>query len=194
MFHTLRKIVIRLFALCVSGLVVGVGAFVYEKRAIFDPVADFIEVLKLPAGSKSLEQVSGQAIKVMDDYSFQLKDDRGQLFSFRLVGLAPLPPQNAANKTATDFRQETESALRGLVLSNQVRVAVTFLNERRTGLGIAYVGETNVNAAMVEAGLGKVKREFLNGLPRQEQFALVRAESKAREKKAGLWKEPADSN
>lgn len=194
MFHTLRKIVILLFALFVSGLVVGVGAFVYEKRAIFDPVADFIEVLKLSAGSKSLEQVSGQAIKVMDDYSFQLKDDRGQVFSFRLVGLAPLPPRGGANKTALDVRQEMESSLRGLVLSNQIRVAVTFLNDRQTGLGIAYVGETNVNAAMVEAGLGKVKREFLNGLPRQEQFALVRAESKAREKKAGLWKEPADSN
>jgi endonuclease YncB( thermonuclease family) len=45
---------------------------------------------------------------------------------------------------------------------------------------------------MLEAGLAKVKRDYLNGLPRREQFRLLRAESKGRQQKLSLWKEPAE--
>ena len=193
MFHTLRKIVIVLFFLICSGAAVGVGAVVYAKRAVFDPIMVYLEVRKLPKAPGALEEISGQVVKTMNDYSLQLKDDRRLLSNFRLVGLAPLDQKRMTNETELVLQDGIETRFRQLVLSNQVRVRVSYLNAQRTGLGLVYTGTTNVNVTLVQEGLAKVKREFLHGLPRIEQYALVRAEHKARERKLGLWKEGENS-
>ena len=193
MFHTLRKIVVVLFILICSGAAAGVGAVVYGKRAVFDPILVYLEVRKLPQAPKSLEEISGQVVKIMADYSLQLRDDRRQVFNFRLVGLAPIDQKQMTNRTEIALQDHIEARFSQLVLSNQVRIRVAYLSPQRTGLGLVYAGSTNVNVTLVQEGLAKVKREFLHGLPRLEQYTLVRAEHKARNRKLGLWKEGANS-
>jgi endonuclease YncB( thermonuclease family) len=186
MFHALRKIVI---GICCA-LVIVAGVYVYQKRAIFSPVTDLIEALRIQDKSppKALGQLPGRVVSVGDKNSFQLKDAHGTTYIFHLAGLSASAGPEATNGPARGFEVERRRYLSQLVLSNQVQVLVTILNEQRQGLGIVYIGSTNVNAAMAEGGFDRVRREYLRGLPWRERYALVHAESKARAQKAGLWK------
>jgi endonuclease YncB( thermonuclease family) len=186
MFHTLRKIVF----LILFGLLACFGAYVYHKRAIFNPLVDLVEVWQIHRKNptRMVGQLTGQVTKVGDELGFHVKSEQGPTYSLRLAGLEPPGDQSEKPKKAKDpIEVEARTILNRLILSNHVRVDLTFMSEQRSGLGIAYRGETNINAAIAEAGLAKVKREYLKGLPWKEQYKLVRAERKAQEKQSGLW-------
>lgn len=188
MFHVLHRIVVGLFFLFLAG----VAWFIYEQRAVFNPVADFSTALMIRKDSEPniVSEVTGLVTKVADVTSFQLKSAEGQRFHVRMGGLA-FPAEVSTNKFELALRDEADAKLRGLILSNQVHVSFTFVSEQRAGVGMVYLGETNVNAIMVEAGLAKPKKQYLKGLTLKQLYALVRAERAARENERGIWrKEP----
>jgi len=183
MFHFPHRLVILAF----FGVLLALGFYVYQKRAIFDPLVDLAEVIRLPRTSRTVSQLTGKVVKVGNDYTFQMKEDQGVNYSLRLTGLEAPEVEEGNTNEVKALKESAQETLTQMILSNRVRVDLTFITEQRGGLGVAYLGETNINAALAEAGLAKVKREYLKGLPWKEQYRLIRAESKAQAKQSGIW-------
>jgi endonuclease YncB( thermonuclease family) len=186
MFHTLRKVVIGLG----FGLLIGVGIYLGVRWELFHSLMDLVEVVQMKEKGqpRKLEPLTGRVIQIVDDHSFRLRNNQGMVYVFQLTGLDSPAAPKATNEIIRGLREDSKSHLTQLILSNQVEILVTYLSEQRSGLSLVYLGQTNVNAAMVEGGLARLNREYLQGLPFKEKYALVRADSKARRQKAGLWK------
>lgn len=187
MFHLLRKIVLLIF----YGLLIGLGVFLYQKRAVLNPVLDYYDAWEISREDprKDRETLAGEVIQVTGAYSFQLQNQQGFLFNFQLTGFDPISPSNRLDAAASELKDESQMRLARLILSNEVRVAATFLSPQRTGLGVVYRDETNVNAALLEDGLARLNRHYLKGLTRSELYEMLQAERKAKEQKLGIWKE-----
>ncbi|MBI2947941.1 MAG: thermonuclease family protein [Verrucomicrobia bacterium] len=188
MFHILHKLAQVAF----YGLLAGLGAVLYQQRSVLHPVVDYYQAWQIHRENprQDRESISGQVIKVTGEYAFQMKSAQGLLFNFQLTGFEPITATNRADEAAAVLKEECKSRLTELILSNEVRVAPSFLSPLRTGLGVVYRGETNVNAVLVEAGLARPNRNYLKGLTRDELYEMFRAERKAREEKRGVWSVP----
>jgi endonuclease YncB( thermonuclease family) len=64
------------------------------------------------------------------------------------------------------------------------RVTVTYSSDPGAVLGLAYVGDTNLNVAIVRAGWAEARRDFMRGLPLKDRYALIRAERSAKADRA----------
>ncbi|MBI4658146.1 MAG: thermonuclease family protein [Verrucomicrobia bacterium] len=192
MFHLLRKLSLLIFA----GLCVWLGIFVYQKRSVFSPIIDLAEALEASRERprQPMESVSGKVLGITGEYSFQMKAEAGAVFNFQLAGIEPISSGGGAEKSVARLKQESRAYLTQRILSNSVRVAATFLTVQRAGLGVVYAGETNLNAALVEAGLARLNRSYLKSLPLGEIYPLLRAERKAKERKLGFWEEASAEN
>ena len=173
--------------------------YVYQKRAVFHPVADLAEVILIRQESDVREagSLSGKVVKVTASDTLQIRTPDGLTYQIRLAGLdTPQEPnvhpyyrKNPSLAEAFAKSERTRTNLAQLVVSKDVRVELIVLTEQRSGLGIVYAGKTNINAALAEAGLAKVNRQYLKGLALGQQYSLVHGERKAKEKQRGLWAE-----
>jgi len=178
MFRALHKLV-----LVIGWLMAGaVGVLLYQHRAVFFPLIDLIDALRIREGfeQKVSARISGQVVKVFDGDTFQIKDDEGHRLNIRLTGL-DAPDFQRTNKAELRLAGESKTNLSRLILSNHVQIDVTYSNESYGILGIARLGETNINALAVASDIAKLKREYMNGLPLKDRYALIRAERKAKE-------------
>lgn len=195
MFRILHRIAVVLTICFVCGSMLGLAALAYQQRAIVSPAVDGFDAFKawLTHDTRIVGEVSGRVIKVETDYAFQLKDSQGGRYHFRLAGIeipkSPLP----LSKAEREWKLMVRSNLSNLILSNEVRVLATYLNEHRSGLGVVYLGGANVNTLLVEEGLAKVKPEYLKGLPLKPYYAFLRAQRRAQERQVGIWKAASDS-
>lgn len=187
MFFALRKLVL----VALAGLLGTVGFFLYQKKSALTVFADFFEALKMTKDSprREFDSVAGEVIKITGQYSFQMRTEPGLLFNFQLTGLEPIEARDASDEEKQRLEEESRILLSRLILSNHIRVDPTYIGEKRTGLGLVYVGETNINSALVEAGLARLKRKYLKGLSVGELYQMFRAERKAKDSKFGIWKE-----
>jgi endonuclease YncB( thermonuclease family) len=179
MFHFLHKLVVYL---CYA-MLVGLLFVIYENRAVFSPVVDLIEVVRLRENDepKSIVKLAGIVTRVPDGASLQFKDDQGQSYYVQLTGVEVPVYSVTHNKEQRQTAKRCHDYLRDRVLSNRVEVAFSFL-QGTSGLGLVYVGKTNINATMVAAGHATLKRDYMKGLPFKDQYALVRARRSAEEK------------
>lgn len=165
------------------GLVAWFGSFLYQKRSVVYPALDYYQATRIPDESKMAGAVTGEVAQVIDGRSFQLKTAGGTDFVIGLTGLE-LPEKEIAVQKGEDGKgPEAVELLSRLILARQVRVELTFISERRSGLGVVFFGDTNINAALVEAGVAKVNRQYLKSLPVKERYALLRAARKAEMRK-----------
>jgi endonuclease YncB( thermonuclease family) len=181
MFHTLHKIVVVMLWVLLAGL----GIYVYQQRAVFSPLVDLVDAMLIRDGfeQKISGEMTGQVVKVFDGDTFQIRDDQGRVLNVRLTGL-DAPDIQRTNKAELLLAGESKTNLTRLILSKPVRVQITYSNDTRGALGIAYLGETNVNATMVAWGMARLKLEYMNGLPLKNRYALLRADRRAKEQKA----------
>jgi len=191
MFRALRKLV-----LVIGWLMAGaVGVLLYQHRATFYPLVDLVDALSIREGfeQKVSGRISGQVVKVLDGDTFQIKDDEGRRFNIRLTGV-DAPDFQRTNKAELRLAGESKTNLSRLILSNRVRIDVTYSNESYGVLGIAHLGETNINAVAVASDIAKLKREYMNGLPLKDRYMLIRAGRKAKELNAGIGGHTPDSS
>lgn len=183
MFRTLHKIVVVMLWVLLAGL----GIYVYQQRAVFSPLVDLVDAMLIRDGfeQKIKGEITGQVVKVVDGDTFQVRDDEGRTLNVRLTGL-DAPDVQRTNKAELLLAGESKTNLTRLILSQPVRVQITYSNDTQGALGIAYLGETNVNATMVASGMARLKREYMNGLPLKSRYALLRADRRSREQKAGV--------
>lgn len=188
MFHTLHKIAVAI----VFAFLACVGFFIYQHRAVFDPGTDFVRALWIRQESppQIIAEVSGDVVQVIDPSSFQLQADSGYHYSVGLGGLE-FPSGYSQDPEDLELRRAAKTNLSELILSKRVQVQFTYISPQRSGTGIVYSGNTNVNAAMAQAGFAKPKRQYLKGLSLKHLYALIRAERAAKDQKIGIWKEDA---
>lgn len=178
MFHILHRVYLVTWSLILLACV----GWAYAHSGISHGLADGYVVWqnKPKAGSAPIIPLSGTVTRVLDGRSLTIKGTDKQSYSIALQGLVPVEnPGVAFRKTVTPAK----ARLTELTLSNQVDVVLTSVDEYRRGLGVVYLGRTNVNALLIESGLAGLKLEFIRPLPLTEQYALVRAGRRAQERK-----------
>lgn len=172
LFHQLHRAVI------VLGWTAAAGAalMLWSQRERFTPLVDAWQAATRHEGHP--QQVrnpwEGEAIRIVDPLTFTLRDDLGRVANVRLTGIdLALPPRTDPGR-ATDPRL-TAQGLADLVLSNTVTVRVTHQHDVGALLALAEVDGTNVNVALVAAGLAVPEPSFMNGLPFRVRYDLLRA-------------------
>jgi endonuclease YncB( thermonuclease family) len=184
MFHVLHRVYVLSWVVLSLGLVV----WLYPRTGISEPLLDGYAVWQngpAPAVQPAAE-LSGMVLRVIDGTSFTLRSASREVYTVGLLGVAG--PVRLAKPTAAEVEsaQRAQNFLSGLILSNEVQVMATWLDPQRRAVGIVHLGETNINAAMIEAGMQHLKKEHIKGLPWRDQYALFRAERKAREAKGAV--------
>ncbi len=179
MFHVLHRIYLAAWV----ALIVGLTAWVYQRTGISEPVVDWYTVWqnKSDISVRPVGEISGTVIKVPDGASIMVRGTDRHNYSIALLGLVPPPFQ--PNTAEGDLAIRSRARLNELVRSNEVQITLTWIDEQRRGVGVVRVGETNVNALMVESGLVEFKRRFVKGLPLLDQYAFARADRRSKEAK-----------
>jgi endonuclease YncB( thermonuclease family) len=177
MFRRLHKVYVG-FCWLACAACVGV---VYHHRALFYPVVDLADALRVSEGLEQQKsgEVSGKVARVLSGDMFVLRDERGQTLTIRLTGVEA-PSYELNNPAAQSRAIASKTNLSRLILSNDVRVELTYTNDSRGALGIVYVGTNNINAKAVETGIAQAKREIMRGLPLKDRYALIHAQRQAR--------------
>ena len=187
MFFLLR----RTFVLGFYGLLAAVGIYVYQQREIFRPLVDLFTLWK-NSESKSppfIDELSGEVVRVLDGSTFQLKDAQGLNYVISLTGLDVLAMRKRDNAAERAIADGSKTNLMKLILGRQVKIELTSTNQNLTGLGVVFLGQTNVNAKVLEAGMSHINPQFIKSLPLKQQYELLAAQRKAQEQKLGIWKE-----
>jgi hypothetical protein len=181
MFYTLH----RLYLLAWVALILGAGFWLYPRAGVSEPLVNWYEVWQNTHGvpTRPVELLSGKVIKITEPNAFMLRGSDHQSYSVALLGTVPsavLPATPTKPRTEPESVREAKERLSDLILSNEVSVEVTVMDPFRRGVGIVHLGETNINAVMVESGLLELKRDYIKGLPLSDQYALIRADRRAK--------------
>ena len=86
-----------------------------------------------------------------------------------------------APEKAQAYGQRAKQALSAMVFGRDVRIAVQTTDRYGRTVGRVYVGDVDVNAALVRAGMAWAYRQYLR------DRSLVQLEAQARADKVGLW-------
>lgn len=181
LFHKLHRGAVAMAWLAVAGVVV-VG---WQNRQVFTPPIDYFRALTIHQGYEQQirGELLGRADRILDETSFRLKTTDGQLANVRLTGIEAPPLLGAVTPQEAERAIDARRSLGELVLSNEVRVEISHVQQPGAVLGLAYVDGTNVNLAMVRDGVARAKTEFMRGLPLKLRYALLRADRLAAEKR-----------
>lgn len=167
----------------------GCGALLYANRAVFLPAQEWVETLRR-AETETLPivgEAQGLVIRVPAGDAVIVRDGQGAKVSFRIAGvLGPPSSRHPRSERAAVFRRSQEF-LRSLALSNDVRIAYTFMVPEGGGVGGVYLAGTNLAIPLLREGTVIVHDPSLKSLPIQEQILLLTAEKEARESRRGVW-------
>jgi len=176
MFRQLHRICVGFCWLAV----IAVAGMTYYHRSLFYPLVDLLDALRVHEGREQQKsgELSGTVTRVLSGDMLILMDDRGRPHTIRLTGVEA-PVYDLNNPAAQLLAATSKSNLSRLVLSNNVRVELTYTTDAGA-LGIVHAGTNNINVQAVEAGIVKAKHENMNGLPLKDRYALIQAGRKAR--------------
>lgn len=127
----------------------------------------------VPQSPSNRNEIVGQAVFVADGDTFDLRA-HGRTLRVRLFGI------DAPEKTQP-FSNRSRQFLDDLVRDKTVRLKQKAVDEYGRIVGVAWVGNTNVNEAMVREGLAWHYRHY------DSSAALTDAEARAKSARKGLW-------
>jgi micrococcal nuclease len=143
------------------------------------PIALLVLVLALVVQAHAEDVIIGKVVRVADGDTITVLENRTQ-HRIRLFGIdAPERHQDFSNK-AKQFVSE-------LVFGKQVRVVKMDIDRYDRVVGMVYVGDVNVNEALVKNGLAWVYQRYCKVSICSSWLAL---EAQARAAKTGLWSHP----
>jgi len=122
--------------------------------------------------------ITGRVVRVADGDTVSVLDNNNTQHKIRLQGI-DAPERNQR------YGKKSRDALSGMVSGRNVGVVVLGKDSYGRSNGILYLGERNINLAMVAAGHAWWYRYYA-----PDDHPLKAAESKARATKLGLWAEP----
>jgi endonuclease YncB( thermonuclease family) len=170
--------------------IVGIGVVLYINRHWFTPADEWVETMRrvktepLPV----LGVTTGRVVRVPTGDTVVIQPDAGPPQNFRIAGITVPPYSRNPLSDEARVHRETRDYLSRLALSNDVRVAYTFLAPGELGgIGGAYLESTNLAVPLLASGMAIVHDGSLKGLPVIQQVLLLAAEKEAREAGRGLW-------
>src|SRR5262245_7613852 len=185
MFHLLHRLVQVLF----YSALVATGVYVFQQREWFEPVIDQLEIWRNRSEDqkKVIQEIGAEVTKVIDGNTLQIKGVPGLPY-VRLAGIDAPSLRNMNHKTEYFQGLESKTNLSELVLSNTVQIRILHTNQFGYASAVVFTESTNVNARVVELGMARLNPKLVAGLPTRERKAVQRAEEKARQRQAGLWR------
>ncbi len=186
MFRAIRRVIIVI----VFGLVAAGAVVAYQHREVFQPPIDYYTLWRERGDlqPKIVGHLKGQVTSVVNGDTFRLKDEEGHGYVIRLAGIEAPDWRRARDPVKRELAGSSKTNLISLLMSNQVEIDLTFKTPRRIGIGVAHLGETNVNLNVAQTGWAAVNRDYIKCLPLNDQYALVRAEREAQDQRRGIWK------
>lgn len=173
---------------------IGMGVLLYVNRHWFAPADAWMRTMNRAQTEPMpvLGELNGQVVRVLSGDSFVMKEAQGPQYSIRVAGvLAPPASRNQRSEAAQAFRASREQ-LASLILSNEIRVAYTYLTPEGSGIGGVYLKGTNIALALLDSGRVIVHDSSLKSLPVTDQLRLLAAEKLAREARHGFWTNTVD--
>ena len=170
MFHRLHK----LAKLLVWMFVLGVFAFVWQQRAVFEPVLVWYEVMRNGGleNDDELPMIQGKAVAISDGHTLRLRTAEGSYYVVRLAGLEY--PNRPLTVVENELERKRREAMRELVLSNWVHVEVAYAANHSV-LGIVHNGQLNLNLHLITNGLASMNPEYIRRMPRLHQYRFFSA-------------------
>jgi endonuclease YncB( thermonuclease family) len=173
----------------IGAALIALGAWLSAQRVWFAPAEEWLETLRR-AEVETLPivgEATGRVIRVPAGDSVIVRNELGATVTFRIAGvLGPPPSRHPRSERAVVFRRSQEF-LKALAISNDVRIAYTFMVPEGSGLGGVYLAGTNLGIALLREGMAIVHDASLKSLPIQDQVQLLAAEKEAREARRGVW-------
>lgn len=122
----------------------------------------------------------GRVVVVADGDTLTVLDAQKQQHRIRLVGID-------APESKQAFGQKSKDQLARWVHGQEVRVEHSKTDRYQRVLGKVWLGERNINLAMIEVGLAWYYKQFARDLTPTDRRLYEQAEQAARQQQLGLW-------
>jgi endonuclease YncB( thermonuclease family) len=170
-------------------LLAAIGYYLWTQRERLDPIVIWVKAWqgRDERAVDTLASLTGQVVRVDGMDRIQLAGANGQMWNVGATGLMPRKDRNP--KARVEAERKCREYLQSVLLSNQVRVELTYTNGRNA-LGLVYVGETNVNAELIKSGMARLQPQYIRFLPVNKQYPLLIADHQARERTTVIAQAP----
>jgi endonuclease YncB( thermonuclease family) len=146
--------------------------------------AVFVLLLTLAVTITAAAELLGQVVRVVDGDTITVLDAERTQHIVRLAGID-------APERGQPYSQVSRKNLIALVHGQSVAVEWSKVDRYRRIVGRVVVDGRDANLAQVEAGLAWWFREYAHEQSPVERDAYAAAELDARQRLAGLWRDPA---
>jgi micrococcal nuclease len=165
--------------ICCYVMIVSIGLVGCDK--IFPPSGDLVE-------------------RVSDGDTIKVKPASGQEFSVRFACMdAPEVPhskkerdsKSLSDRNQFEWGEKAQARLKSLIEKNSDRVTLNITDSDRYGRKVAEVrlkDGTFAQQVLIQEGLAKVYRPYLNKCPSRD--IVEKAETEAKQQKLGVWGDP----
>ena len=122
----------------------------------------------------------GRVVAVADGDTVTVLDAEKKQHRIRLVGID-------APESKQAFGQKSKDQLARWVHGQEVRVEHTKTDRYNRILGKVWMGDRDINLAMIEAGMAWYYKQFSRDLSPTDRALYAQAEEAARQQRQGLW-------
>ena len=128
--------------------------------------------------------IQGRVVGVSDGDSVTVLDAQKTQYKIRLAGID-------APERAQAYGQKAKESLSDLVFGKSVEVAWSKQDRYGRIVGVITLAGVDINLAQVQRGMAWHYKQYQNEQSPEDRIAYAQSESQARDKKLGLWRDPA---
>ena len=128
--------------------------------------------------------IQGRVVGVSDGDSVTVMDAQKTPYKIRLAGID-------APERAQAYGQKAKASLSDLVLGKSVEVAWSKQDRYGRIVGVITLAGVDINLAQIKRGMAWHYKQYQNEQSPEDREAYAQSESQARDKRMGLWRDPA---
>lgn len=186
MFKLIKKLIAGVVL-----LVLGAAGYYYLRQADNRRwlMQTYVEAREqLQTGEKKYAWTGSVVIlEIVKGDTLVVRTEQHPRVTVRLAGVdAPeysVQPRGKDQPLAEDSKKFTSQ----LALNQSGTMAIVTTDHLKRPVVVLWLGETMVNARLVEEGLAEYYEEFATDLPAKIRHALINAQIRAQEKRRGIW-------
>ena len=128
--------------------------------------------------------IHGRVVGVSDGDSVTVLDAQKTQYKIRLAGID-------APERAQAYGQKAKESLSDLVFGKQVDVEWSKQDRYGRTIGKILLAGVDINLEQIKRGMAWHYKQYQNEQSPEDRVAYAQSESQARDKKLGLWRDPA---